>query len=613
MKLFTASCLLFLSLQVHGAPTITAENVETFFNTAFAVQRQEHRIAGAVVSVVYQGKPVFKGGYGYADIDQRIPANAETSLFRVASITKTFIWTAIMQLHERGKLDINDDVNDYLTVFKIPDTFQEPIRIRHLLSHTAGLEESAMGMSARNLEEMKPLAQYLQTNMPARVRPPGIHASYSNWGASLAGYIVEQASGQSWSDYIDANILTVLDMKSTNTQNNMSEPLRRRHAKGYRFTNGEFIAAPFEVLNDAPAGNMSTTADDMSRFMLAHLADGQYNGQQLLKPATAREMQSILFDVHGKLPPLLHGFYRSDQNGQVIFGHGGDINQFHSDMALFPELGLGLFVSFNSDPSAAARSNLVPAFVDYFFPREYLREAPEPKDMELTPYVGQYIPLRSNQSTIERLATLVQHSTISIIGANLSLAGYSQWVPVGIDEFVHKYQDTHLVFKRNEAGLISHAVIGSPLGTYRKVTGLQAPDNQRNLILVMMIIALATVAGFGYRAFVPSRDVGLPSIDVIAAWLHALFLLYLYSKMYLVLSGDMEQFSFGMPEWLQRLMLAMTLNLLLGIYVVVGAIRQWGKGSGTLSMRVLYSLVGLMALINLWICWYFNIVSSTWY
>jgi len=613
MKLFAASILLLFPLHVHSSPAITAENVETFFNTAFAVQQQEHRIAGAVVSVVYQGEPLFKAGYGYADIDQRIPADAEISLFRIASITKTFIWTAIMQLQEQGKLDINDDVNDYLTEFKIPDTFPEPIRIRHLLTHTPGLEESALGMSARNLEEMKPLARYLQTNMPARVRPPGSHASYSNWGASLAGYIIEQISGQSWSDYVDANILTVLDMKSTNTQNEISEPLRKRHAKGYRFTNGEFIATPFEVLNDAPAGNMSSTADDMSRFMLAHLADGQYNGQQLLNAATAQEMQSILFDAHGKLPPLLHGFLGYHQNDQVIFGHGGDINQFHSDMALFPELGLGLFVSFNSDPGAAARSNLVPAFVDYFFPREYLREAPQPVDIELAEYVGQYLPLRSNQSTTERLATLMDDTAISIIGDNLFLAGYSQWVPIGIDEFVHKYQDTHLIFKRNEAGAISHAVIGSPLGTYRKVTGLQAPANQRILITLMIIIALGAVAGFGYRAIVPSRDVGLPSIRVIAAWLHALSLLYLYTKMYLVLSGNMDQFAFGMPEWMQGLLLAMTLNLLMGVYVIVCAIQNWLEGSGTLSMRVLYSLVGLMALINLWIAWYFNIASSTWY
>ncbi|SVD70248.1 uncharacterized protein METZ01_LOCUS423102 [marine metagenome] len=232
MKLFAASILLFFPLHVHSSPAITAENVEAFFNTAFAVQQQEHSIAGAVVAVVYQGEPLFKAGYGYADIDQRIPADAEISLFRIASITKTFVWTAIMQLHEQGKLDINDDVNDYLTEFKVPDTFPEPIRIRHLLTHTPGLEESALGMSARNLEEMKPLAQYLQTNMPARVSPPGSHASYSNWGASLAGYIIEQISGQSWSDYVDANILTVLDMKSTNTQNEIPEPLRKRACQG---------------------------------------------------------------------------------------------------------------------------------------------------------------------------------------------------------------------------------------------------------------------------------------------------------------------------------------------------------------------------------------------
>lgn len=609
MKYLLAMILLITFPVAAEPPAINRDNVQSFFDAAIAVQTKDHHIAGAVVSVVYQGEVLYKAGYGFADIEHRIPANPDESLFRIASITKPFVWTAIMQLHEQGRLDVDDDVNDYLKVFTLPATFPEPVRIRHLLTHTAGFEDQAIGMNARTIEEVKKLENYLLSNMPQRVRPPGIHASYSNWGTTLAGYIIEQVTGQSWDDYVDDHILMPLDMTSTNTHPVLKEAFANRLAKSYSYSSGRFIAKPYEAMNDAPAGVMSTTASDMSHFMIMHLANGKYKARQLLKPETARLMQSPLFEAHRSLPAMLHGFYRSDRNGEVIFGHGGDTNQFHSNLSLMPEHDLGVFVSFNADSADEARSNIVLAFIDHFFPASYLRQAPKAVDISLDDYEGEYIPLRSNHSSIERLGTLITSFSISAVDRALNLGGDSLWVPLAENEFTAKYIDRQMVFKRSASGAVTHVVIGSPLGTYERVSGLKAPGNQKLALGLMVAIAIFAVLGYGFRLFVPSRFVGLDSAPVLTAWAHSLLIVLLYFVLVTVLSGDVQEFVLGVPPDMHRVLWVMNLNLILGLLVIWFGIKNWIQGAGTTEMRIRYTLIVLMAIINLWICWYFNILT----
>ena len=157
-------------------PLLTAESVAAFFDAAFHVQQKDHEMVGAVISVVYRRDVLFKRGYGWADLENRVPADADRSLFRIASISKIFVWTAIMQLIEQGRLDLEDDVGTYID-FQIPATFEEPIRIKHLMTHTPGFEEMGTGGAARSIEELLPLRDYLISRMPARVRGPGVHAS----------------------------------------------------------------------------------------------------------------------------------------------------------------------------------------------------------------------------------------------------------------------------------------------------------------------------------------------------------------------------------------------------------------------------------------------------
>ncbi|HET6326325.1 MAG TPA: serine hydrolase domain-containing protein, partial [Planctomycetaceae bacterium] len=155
-------------------PVDNAEDLEAFFDGALMVQLESKHIAGAVVAVVVGDKLVFSKGYGYADVETGRPVDPQTTLFRIASVSKLFTWTAVMQLVEEGKLDLDADVNVYLkgTGVQIPPAFGKPITLKNLLTHSAGFEDRPIGLFAHQPSD-KPLAESLKNDIPARVRPPG--------------------------------------------------------------------------------------------------------------------------------------------------------------------------------------------------------------------------------------------------------------------------------------------------------------------------------------------------------------------------------------------------------------------------------------------------------
>ncbi len=584
---------------------LDAADVGAFFDSAFELQRLEHRLVGAVVSVVQRGEVVFQKGYGWADLEAREPADPGRSLFRIASITKTFVWTAVMQLAEEGRIDLDADVERYLD-FDIPDTYAEPIRVRHLLTHTAGFEETWTGWGARTAEDVGELGDALRDLLPARVRPPGRHAAYSNYGAALAGYIVERVSGMPWQVYTERRILEPLDMTSTTARVDMGPELRERHARGYVWRAGRFVSTDYRYLRLPPAGIMSSTATDMAVFMLAHLNGGAVGDRRILAEETVDRMQSPLFDPHEGLSPILHGFYRSDRNGQIVLGHGGDTNQFHSDMRLLPDADLGVFVSYNSDPGAAARSNVINAFIDHFFPAEHLREAPEPANVDLSEYSGSYVPLRSAFTTFERIRAARRAGSVQAEGSELRFGGDGRLVPTGPDRFTGLYGDVTVVFERDDRGEVTHMLIGSPLSTFARARGLEG-DRAVPAMLFLLFVSAAAVLVWSYRLFRPIPvEQRLPSPHVRVAWLHGILNLGLLVG-FTELLGDTI---YGPTSTLRFLLVVSNLNAVLASVVVAFAIRQWIGRRGTLLNRSGYALVALAALTALCLGWAYNVVGT---
>ena len=595
------------SLDADGPRPLTPAGIEAFFDAAFDVQRMDHAIVGAVVSVVLGGEVVFQRGYGWSDLERRVPVDPEETLFRIASVSKPFTWTALMQLVEEGRVALDDPVARYID-FEIPDTYSEPIRIRHLLTHTPGFEESYIGFVAKTPQEVLPLGEALATLIPARVRAPGEHASYSNYGSALAGYVVERVSGRSWEEVLETRVLQPLRMSSTNVRIEVPSQLQARHAKGYVIRDGAFVSTPYIYLNLNPAGGISSTGADMARFMIAHLNGGAGEGGRIMAPETAAQMHSPLFAPHSAIPPILHGFYRSDRNGQVVFGHGGDANQFHSNMSLLPEHDLGVFVSFNSDPGAMARSNLVPAFIDHFFPREHLGPPVDPVEDDLASYDGEYVPLRTNSSSIEKFRMMLLAGSVDVHGAEsgLRIGKGGGLLPVGGGVFKSPYGGPTVVFERDADGDVSHMMVGSPLGTLERVTGLARPSVQLKLyqamMLIMQLAVVGWVVGLFRRTAIEDR---LPGHHRFVAWLQAGAFLALVAALQL----QMGEIGFGMGGATKAALLAMNANLGLGLLVLAFTGEQWLKAHGTLARRVGYSLVAVAVLGQVWFMWTFNMIG----
>jgi CubicO group peptidase (beta-lactamase class C family) len=191
----------------------------TFLDRLLSAQLRDDHIPGATVSVVKDGRLFFAKGYGSADLQAGTPVSAQTTLFRIGSLSKLFTATAVMQLAEQGKLNLHADVNTYLKTFHIPATYPEPITLAHLLTHTAGFEDRETGLYPRTISDLEPLGQWLAEHIPARVRPPGELSAYSNYGFALAGYIVEQVSGLPYAQYVEQHLFQPLGMRESTSVN----------------------------------------------------------------------------------------------------------------------------------------------------------------------------------------------------------------------------------------------------------------------------------------------------------------------------------------------------------------------------------------------------------
>jgi CubicO group peptidase (beta-lactamase class C family) len=360
-----------------GTAELTAPDVDVWLDGLVPAALERSGIAGAAVSVVHDGQVLTARGYGYADTGSDgtapHPVDADRTLFRVGSISKVFVATAVLQQVEQGRIDLDADVQRYLD-FPLPRTFDSAVTMRHLLTHTAGFEERIRGVLTLGGPPVD-LRDTVAVDPPEQVFRPGAVPSYSNYGYALAGYIVERVSGMPFDSYVDSNVLDRAGMPSSSFAQPLPPELAGRLSRGY-VTDSD-PAGAFETIGPAPAGALSASATDMGRFMLAQL--GELGPQQsLLDPDTLALMKQPALDAAslGTLaagPRMALGLFDESRNGHRIVGHGGDTDYFHSHMQLYPGDRTGVFVTLNSNGRGPAdtlelRQSLLDGFADRYFP-----------------------------------------------------------------------------------------------------------------------------------------------------------------------------------------------------------------------------------------------------
>ena len=484
---------------ISAAREMTASDVEAFLGGLLPSQLDRDDIAGAVIAIVKDGTVLFAKGYGYADTTNQSRVTVDT-LFRPGSISKLFTWTAVMQLVEQGKLDLDRDVNEYLD-FQVPAPFGAPLTLRHIMTHTPGFEEAIRNLFVPDAEALMPLREYVIGHLPNQIFAPGTVPAYSNYATALAGYIVQRASGMPFEDFAEARIFTPLKMTSSTFRQPLPGHLQPLMSRGYQ--RASLGPKDYEFVAAFPAGSGAVSAMDMTRFMLAHLQGGEHEGARILGTDTVKLMHSRQFGLHPEINGMALGFYEESRNGHRIIGHGGDTIYFHSDLHLVPDQRLGVFMSYNSagKGESSPRTALWQKFLDRYLPHTAPARATPPAGAadDARTVSGYYKVSRRPDTTLIAFMNAPAQSSVTTntdgtISADFarSLDGEPmkfRWIAPLTFETLDG-QD-RLAFQRDPSGRLTIAV-PFPAMMFQRTSGLQGRwFNVLLLVFSLGVIALA--------------------------------------------------------------------------------------------------------------------------
>ncbi len=480
-------------------PQLTPEDADAWLDGFMPYALAEADIAGAVVAIVRDGQIVTQRGYGFADVASRRPVDPERTLFRPGSVSKLFTWTAVMQQVEQGRIDLDADVNRYLD-FEIPPYEGRPVTMRQLLTHTAGFEEQVKTLIENVPAQIPPYGVLLKRWVPRRIFAPGTTPAYSNYGTSLAGYIVERVSGEPFDDYVERHIFAPLGMANSSFRQPLPPRLGPMMATGYQRASGDVV--PFELVGPAPAGSLSSTGTDMARFMIAHLNRGELGGRRILRPETARLMHSSALTMIPPLDRMRLGFFETNINGREVIAHLGDTGAFHSSLHLFLNENSGLYLSLSSGGENGAangvRIGLFERFADRYFPgppeREVLGVSQETTAQHAQLLAGNWIPSRRAETTFLSITQLLGQLSMGV-GSNGRLATPEQFGLTGrpsdwveVQPFVWHDRNSHqrlaAVVENGEAKRFSLSIMSA-------FTVFERPPFYKNSALVMPLLLTA--------------------------------------------------------------------------------------------------------------------------
>ena len=634
--IITLSTLLFLTNLIGTVPSQTAEALLKRIEDTVVERMEEHKIPGVTLSVVKDGEILLSRGYGYANLEQDIPVDPERTLFRPGSVSKLLTWTAVMQLVEEERLDLDENINAYLD-FEIPDHIlrnddpnPRPITLRHLMTHTPGFEDVVDGLFVLSSDGVEPLGDILATRLPSRVFPAGEILAYSNYGAALAGYIVERISGQAFEEYMEDNVLSPLEMLNSTFQQPVPDSLSHHLARGYGYWQGKFHPGRFEYVPMAPAGSMSTTASDMAHFMIAHLSGGRFGDSRILESDTLDTMHRQHFAQHPAIHGVTLGFFEDTVNGQRVLNHSGSTMLYYSHLLLVPEEQLGLFISFSGSENSAEIMPLPRELLGVLLDGDGEGEPPTPNPSadvrgRTAGYLGEYHTTRMTFTGAEKFVALLQavrlemdetgHLLASMMGQNY------RFYEVEPDVYQNHGLDDQ---PRHLRVAFSPGPWGEPLLTVGAMTYWRAPWFSTlpflgGIIAVSMILMVITLLGWtiqGIRRSLRPASCHLTNGGERAARRSAVGLMIVTLAFFLgmvYVFTDIDP-AFGVPNVIFGIISPVAhvvfalpwLMVPLALILVGFSLLAWRNRYWNVPARVHYSLLSLTGLGLIWVLLFTN-------
>lgn len=593
-------------------------------------EMSKSHIPGTVISIVKDGEVFFTKGYGYANVEKKIPVDADKTLFRVASLSKLFTATAAMQLSEQGKLDINADANQYLKKFKIQNPFPEPVTAATMMTHTDGVTTRRIKLAADKPEKMLPLGDYLAKYMPAVEWLPGTLYSYSNHSIALLGYLVETISQTPFVEYIDKNILQPLSMQSTTFQQPPPQKFIDNLATGYQYRKGKYQAVPYLYLNIAPAAALSTTATDMTHFMNAFLQYGQYQDKRILKEKTAREMLERQFTQHPILPGIGYSFRERWVNNIRTLGHLGNLRGYSASLTLIPDKNIGIFIANNSFTSLS--NQFLSQLFDRYFPVTKSPNYAKTLDLseeQLEKFTGNYRDVEYPRNTFAKVAAPFKDINIKkadngnlIINAPklffISKIPDKELVPIDKLLFRRPEDNAYTAFGENKHGKIEFAFnpLFPKIGPYEKISWYESVWVQLGIVVFCTIMFLSAFIMYPVRAIIQRLRGKSTKFkrQLNAAWvivgtvgtLNLIFLIGLPLSLYVI---GFWKLIYGVPTVVIGLLTLPLITTFLTLALLIFSIVIWKYKYWSIFSRLHYSLVTLAALIFVPFLTYWNLLG----
>ena len=603
-----------------NGPLSDPESFETFLDGVMNAHLEAHDIPGATVAVV-DGDSTFTKGYGVRDVRTGAPVEAGDTLFRIGSTSKLFTWTAVMQRVEAGRLDLETDVNDSLDDVKIPDTHDQPITLDHLATHTAGFEERARGTFVPNEADLRPLSAMLQNERPARVRPPGEFTAYSNYGAALAGHIAATTADSSFGEYVESNIFEPLGMDQSTFDQPVPDAIDGTLSHGYTTPDGRYREGDFEYVGMAPAGAMTTTADDMAQFVRAGLQGGGTDRGRILESDSAATMHERRFGNDDRLNGMCFGFYELSRTDVRIVGHAGDTEQFHSLVALLPDHGVGIFVSYNSPGGIEARDELLDALIGEYYPSEATAPEPDGEPKRPSHVTGTYRTLRSPYTTSEKLLSVQSNVSVSVDDRGRLIttgpSGSTRWVKVDDLYFEAVDGSDALAFGETD-GETTHLFFDSrPASAYERLGAFEQPSTHAAIAGLSILVFLAAILGWtatGLRRWHRGATRERPSFPLQhtrrVAGLAAVSYLVSVIGLAAVVLSDPQAALLGDPLPVQVVLLGPPLGALASVATLVLSGLAWRLGTWRRLTRIQYTVVSVAGVAFALVLAYWNLL---WY
>ena len=547
--------------------------LEAFVDGVMRDAMLRDHVAGAAVSVVQHGRIVLNKGYGFASLSPARPVDPDRTLFRIGSISKTFTWIALMREVEAGRIRLEAPINLYLPEKpQVRDQgFSTPVRVSNLMDHSAGFEDRALGhlMEARPDRE-RPLDLYLRQERPRRVREPGAVASYSNYGAALAGEAVSYVAQKPFERLIEDEILIPMALNHTTFREPrpadpklaapMPASLAADLADGYRWTPGGYQRRGFEYIGHiAPAGSASSSAGDMARYMAMLLNGGTLDTATIFGPRAAQAFRTPLRRTPAGINGWAHGFAISAlPAGRRGYGHDGATLSFMSNMVVVPDLGLGVFVATNTDTGAPLAHQLPERILQQFYapPEARPRAGADALVKDRGRFEGDYISTRRPSGGLEAFVTLLSSGVgITVTPDGLlttrGRGGVRIWSPEGDvtqGRFNAADGPDHLVFGIRPGEPVNFTTSANG-GLFERVSFWKRPMTLLALAGAAGIAAVATLVGVLFRNRREFRETSIQALmsqvqNAQAALWIGTFLLFL---LWVSKTSDVAEVMYGWP------------------------------------------------------------------